>query len=433
MPKSNRAAIRDVMYRLKPYWERGDWLSPRNPYRKDSVGQIDKDSKNGGRFNHIRLAEYVTASTIVHCFDGWSYLARALEAEMAGDPDAARHLGYYAELRAAMSVLASEGIGVFNDTHILVTKPDQCIALKDVGSTHDFAWHALEAWAEFNSSNETVFKSIKPGGLPLSDWLNQFPAGSSFVAKKWLLQWGLDLSRFSKDKKARNVSSYRPTTFVSSGPRLIRATMESILQFWEICEPGPRGGFPILDRHLLRSSLFLISKSHAIDVREKIHEQGLGSALGGLSPVDKPVEGWIEFLSYKNLSERHQVLIDVNGNSEPNHLDHSKQVLARAALLLRIATGCSTDLLEETGSDFQEDLEFWQLTPLVRRRLWAESEPIPEPTDLWLDVEEASNSIARWFEQDNFSDCHYALWTERPSAASTLSTAERAFLWGVGF
>ena len=41
---------------------------------------------------------------------------------MAGDPDAARHLGYYAELRATMSILAGDGIGVFQNKHIIVTK-----------------------------------------------------------------------------------------------------------------------------------------------------------------------------------------------------------------------------------------------------------------------------------------------------------------------
>lgn len=63
----------------------------------------------------------MAASVIVHCFDGWSYLGRALEAEMAGDPQTAVHLGYYAELRAAMSVLASDEIGVFRNKHAVFT------------------------------------------------------------------------------------------------------------------------------------------------------------------------------------------------------------------------------------------------------------------------------------------------------------------------
>ena len=241
-------------------WKTGSWLGSGNPYQKDCVQRIERDTQAGRDLSHLALAEYVAASAIVHCFDGWSYLARALEAEMAGDPDAARHLGYYAELRAGMSTLASGGIGAFHQKHIVVSGPATCKMLRNFGGTHRFVWDALDLWANSDAGRNAVLGAIKPGGLPLADWLRQISSGTRSLATNWLLQWGLDLSRLAADRTARNVASYRPTAFTTPGPRPISDALEGILQFWKFCDPGASGGFPVLDCHLLRGSLRLLSE-----------------------------------------------------------------------------------------------------------------------------------------------------------------------------
>ena len=433
LPIASQSAIRGIMQRLTKHWEVGHWLSTRNPYRKNCIGQIRNDIKLKKNPAHTDLSEYVAASAIVHCFDGWSYLGRALESEMAGDPDTARHLGYYAELRAAMSVLASEGIGVFQNEHILVTGARQCAVLDRVGGTHDFVWNALVIWSELKVGAEAVFRSIRPGGLPLSDWLDQFPAGTNFVPTGWLRQWGLDLSRLTDDRTARNIASYRPTAFTSPGPRSISDTMKTILQLWQMCNPGANGGFPVLDRYLLRRSLKLVSSVQGgRSSSEELYKQNLERMLASISPRDLPANEWHKFLSYEKLADTPEIIHDANGNDNAYHPDHSKQVLARATLLLRVATGCSADLLNAAKPNIENELKFWRSSPSVRRRLWSESDLLPEAIDLWSDVDGASNSIDQWLEQHGPSASHHALWTDQASAASTLATAERAFLWGVG-
>ena len=431
LSNANRSAIREIMHRLTKHWKAGHWLSSCNPYRKDCISQIRNDIEPGKKLGHIHLSEYVGASAIVHCFDGWSYLGRSLESEMAGDPDTARHLGYYAELRAAMSVLASEGIGVFRDKHILVTGPRECAVLHGIGSTHDFVWYALKIWAESGVDADAVFRSIRPGGLPLSEWLEQFSTGHKFVAIDWLRQWGLDLSRLTDDRDARNFASYRPTAFTSPGPRSISDTMKTILQFWEMCDPGASGGFPVLDRYLLRRGLESLVQGQSRS-QKALYEKKLELMLASISPRDQPANGWRKFLSYENLTDTPEIIHDANSQDDPYHPDHSKQVLARATLLLRVATGCSADLLNAAGPNIENDLKFWRSSPSVRRRLWSESDPLPESIDLWSDVDEASNSIDQWFEQHGPSASHHALWTDQAFEVSTLATAERAFLWGVG-
>ena len=141
--KASGPAIRDAMPRLMEHWRVQSWLCNKNIYRQNVIDLINA----GGVLEHAHLSEYVAASAVVHSFDGWSYLSRALEAEMAGDPDSARHLGYYAELRAAMSMLASGGIGVFDRQHVVVRDSQECEIFKSDG-THVFAWQALEIWAD---------------------------------------------------------------------------------------------------------------------------------------------------------------------------------------------------------------------------------------------------------------------------------------------
>lgn len=431
LSRANATVVRDTMPVLKRHWKLGSWLSKSNPYRKDSIGHINQKKKQKGLLlRGSALPQYVAASAIAHCYDGWSYLGRALEAEMAGDPDTTRHLGYYAELRAAMSVLASEGIGVFHDQHIVITGKDRSNIIEQQGATHQFVWKALEWWGNSIKGNSAVLDLIRPGGVPLSEWLDQFSAGSSFFVSSWIQQWGLDLSLLATDRSARNMASYRPTGFTTPGPRSIESIIDSILQIWEVCDPGANGGFPILDSHLLRSSLDLVWKNQS-PTGGKNYEQTLLTTLNGISPTGHPLGPWDKFLSQQCLADKHPVVDSASGNVDAHHLDHSKQVLARAILLLRIATGRSAELLGEAGPDGVDALEFWTSGASVRRRLWPESSPGVSPVDLWPDVEDALESVRQWIENGG-PRCHHTLWTKRGTEASLLATVERAFLWGVG-
>ena len=422
-------AIRDAMPQLAGRWQANTWLDRNNVYRRDAIGQI----ASGVVTDHNQLAEYVAASAVAHSFDGWSYLGRALEAEMAGDPDSARHLGYYAELRAGMSVLASGGIGVFDRKHVVVRHNRQC-EIFNSDSTHAFVWRALKIWAESAAGHDAILNSVAPGNVQLSEWLNQFSIGSNFLTTSWMTQWGLDLSRLAADRTARNVASYRPTAFTTPGPRLIEDTLRGILLLWEVFAPGANGGFPVLDSHLLRSSLEMAWRGSSAARHIKSYEQQLQVVLNAVTPTSCPEGQWDEFLSFQNLGKSHGLIQDANGTVDQFDKDHSKQVLARSTLLLRISTGCSAMLLGEAGVSWRSDLEFWKSGPSVRRRLWPDAEPVASSIDLWLDVESASESIDQWLVQvteDSPASCH-GLWTEQATAAATLATAERAFLWGVG-
>ena len=427
LPSANSSAIQSAMPQLKNYWAAGSWLGSNNPFENNTVHNIKEFQENQNPSEDTHLCEYIAASVFIHSFDGWSYLGRALEAEMAGDPHTARHLSYYAELRAAMSVLASQGIGVFDRKHIVVVSSQHC---REVGrgiGTHDFVWNALEILANTPAGADVVLTSIKPAGISLSDWTNQLAIGNNFVAQ-WLHQWGFDLQRYTTDRNARNQASYRPTAFMTTGPRPISNTMHEILQFWQAFEPGAFGGFPSLDSHLLRNCL-----NHAwTAMDEDTYTNQIDLALQNLITEDSHLYGWCrKFLSHEYRSNTHEIIRAAGSTDNATHQDYSRQILARATLLLRIATGVSAKLLSDAGLNLMDDLAFWQSSASVRRRLWQEQSPPFSPADLWADISEASDSIDEWLDENGQNVGHYDLWFYHATSAAMLATTERAFLWGI--
>ena len=124
------------------------------------------------------------------------------------------------------------------------------------------------------------------------------------------------------------------------------------------------------------------------------------------------------------------MLTDASGKVEASHIYHSKQVLARATILLRLATGSVSALLKESDIDFGEELEFWWNSAGVRRRLWGVVAAPESFTDLWVNVEEALADVTDWLQSMPADGSHSGFWTAHPQAGWTLSTVERAFLWG---
>lgn len=435
--EASRNAILQGFERIQQYWQDAQWLPDENFYKKNCIERLRQDFSNG-QANGVsldQLVDYIAASTIIHCFDGWSFLGRALDAELSGDSDTARHLGYYAELRAAMSLLAGHGIGVFDNKHIVIKSDNRCYlvpknAEKRSSGTHQFSWEALQLWADSTSAVKTLFESIFPGGIPLKEWLNYYPGRANFVASHWLRQWGLDISRLSKDRDARNISSYRPTAFMSAGSNAAKVTFESICRLWELCEPRSDGGFQVMDRHLLKSSIQRAFKQKikdgSIEKNIEQYQTELRAILSRISPRDLTENQWQSFLSDLEI---HPVLSDADGDLAPSEIGHSRQVLSRALLLLRIATGSASALLKESGASDKGKLAFWWSNNSVCRRLWSPENQPDSFSDLWEDISEAKDGLLSVAQPNDVS--YHRIWNNHGALASMLSTTERVALWGL--
>ena len=96
----------------------GSWLGYRHTYNSNVVKKLGNKRDIDGP----KLGEYIACSAPLHLADGWNYLSRAFDAACRGDRSSAYHLAYYGELRATMSLLATEGIGIFNRRHIALNE-----------------------------------------------------------------------------------------------------------------------------------------------------------------------------------------------------------------------------------------------------------------------------------------------------------------------
>ena len=419
----------------------GDLLSPENRYRRHCVSRLEKcfgrPSRRlpGLRTRKEHLTEYIAASVIAHAFDGWSYFSRALAAEMSGDSDAARHLAYFAELRAAMAILARHGVGVFSDIHIVVTGPRECYPVRGQGGTHKFVWDAFDELVDHPSGQEILLFAVAPEGVPLADWLVHVHQGYKQFATTLMRRLGLDLQRLAADREARNRASYRPTTFVVQNHRSIDGIVDDVLRFWELCAPGAAGGFPVLDRHILAYSLRSLDFGWRGGASSEHYSRKLVPLLQSALriPVSPAlVEVWTDVIKAGRTAQGSELIRDAFGRVGVFHRDYAKQVLARAVLLLRIATGCSAILLNTAGPGLATALSAWSARHQVRRRLWSPSNPPQSYGDLWPPIEDAVDATRRQFGGgQNAPQDHYDLETTLARETSLLSTAERAFLWGV--
>jgi hypothetical protein len=217
------------------------WVGLQNRYANQPIKTISDEVAAGTIQSPAQLSELIAASCLLHCGDGWSYLGRAISALLRGDPHRARHLAYYAELRAATALLATEGVGVFHTEHFAITAPSNATELGTKKGTHIFAWDCLEFWSAQPRSADLFAQTIRPYGLSLESWCTPLGGASTLAphARKWFKQWGMDLLIFHDDHRVRNISSYQPDGL----PRIWSLDGHSVINFvrslWEALEPSP--------------------------------------------------------------------------------------------------------------------------------------------------------------------------------------------------
>lgn len=419
------------------------WLDQNNVYIADCIQTLVNQTSQPGQFvNDNNLSEYIAASAPLHCMDGWALVGRAFDAHIRGDVNTAIHVAYYAELRAAMSLLAAEGIGIFDDRHFVVTSSGICEPfgkVKKNGSstlrTHKITWLALEHWSTLTRSSDLFRLIIKPGGIPLGDWIDAFgvSTNSSPITARWLKAWGLDLRRLSagEDRDARNQSSYRPTFLNHGGSLTVFETSSFMRELWNMYEPSIPSRFDVLDRYLLR--LILEESSSALPQTKGLkYGDRVSKMLTILFTNISVIKGWEKFLLRNNEPGNPLLFTEAASSAKISDPRHHLQIISRAALLLRVATGACQELLK--GSSFgRTELEFWWRPLGNTRGLWDEGDEPMNFTDLWEDIDMAIQDLDNWETTNNNQNTCYSNWRrELAHQISLMGEHERIALWGLG-
>lgn len=422
---------------LSPYHRRRRWIASTNRYRANATECLRIDVANGGSPRSRDLAQYIAASAPVHCADGWSLLGRALDAHARCDPDSARHFAYYAELRATMSLLAAEGIGVFNAQHFVVDSAVRCkpVPEKPPQGTHQMAWRALHHWSGLKRAADLLGKIIRPGGRSLELWFELFSAGTNLlpVGSRLLRDWGLDLRILSKDRDARNAASYRPGAFSRLQALNAMATSAFLTEVWRQCEPAPDRPFEQLDRHFLRLSLeraFRAVTGQEASSNPRAYSDRVTSMLGGLSFSQAAEYDWLQFLTRSTEAGDPPVIAEALRRSPPEDPRHHVQVIARAIHLLRVATGACALFLKSQGID-RSRLRFWWAPLGEERGLWEPGAPPDEFHDLWADAGVAVDDLRDTVSSKSVSIALASWRRDYAGQISVLGTSERIALWGL--
>ena len=240
------------------------WLSNAHRYRNKGrrLGNNRlKDDLSSRAIHNEALSEYVGVSAPAHSLDGWSLLGRSINSLLKGDAYNAVHLAYYAELRAAISLLAAQGIGVYNQPHCVIKVDGTCElvnALDEKGrrvGSHQWTWLVFQWWAQEQRAIDLLRAVIRPNGGSLGMWVDAMnTAGFALeeLGAEWLRVWGMDIGRFFADRDARNSASYWPNTINSWEQRPTVEDCQTVADIWRLLEPSSEARFAELDNHLLR-------------------------------------------------------------------------------------------------------------------------------------------------------------------------------------
>lgn len=424
-------AATSALARVGGYIAQDRWLGAQNRYRKNVTQQLYDDCRPAGTVHARQLADYIAASIPLHAADGWSLLGRAMASHLRGDGATARHLAYYAELRAAMALMATQGVGIFQNRHFAL-HADGSARLVSKDGTHQAAWDILSEWATMPKATQLLGEVLRPANHAMIDWITAIPGGTALqpIATDWLLTFGLDLQILSADRTARNESSYRPTKLRLIRECPINDALEFIVDAWSLLEPSETTYFGSIDRHLLRSTLekaFVATEGRTPRQAARRYKTMIEAVVtANVDPADQAL--WSRFLS-RTAEPEDPKTIDLM--REGGNLDEANQhtrVIARGLLLLRIASGAARKSVLDAGLTMA-DFGFWWKPFGLDRGLWEEVPEVSELADTWADVGAALTDLETWAA--NTQPSYSGLLTDCASACTHLAGMEPVALWAL--
>jgi hypothetical protein len=399
------------------------WLTP--PHAA-SGGGLSLKWPGASRVPAEQIIDGIALSAPTHCVDGWGFVSRALSSLVAGDNHAARHMAYYAQLRAALSLLANLGVGVFNGVNVVVNsaghieRVDPASKKSDRGlGTHHIVWLALKEWANEPASAAIFLDLVKLRGISLNEILAEvWPGFASVGAAGGLIEaWGLDLRTGLDERKHRNISSYSPQALNPLNIEF-KSTLRFLDHIWRLFEPSASGSFDALDRHLLRSVLWK---------QQTLMNPRVSFSAAQYANLPTPIQMFAgaDFLTGATDPTKLELLrLAEAKTSQPSPLN----MISRALLLLRMATAFTQTSLIEAGVDRAAGaLRPWLDELGDARGFWPLSAPMEDVNDLWEDTKMALEELndVRRLSPASMNDWRAAGLKGVP----LLQEAERVVMW----
>ena len=406
-----------ILSKLTTLCTNRQWLPPSHIY----ANVVSALQGNAG-INGAPLAEYIAYSIPLHVADGWVFLARAFDAIKAGDRRSAVHMAYYAELRAAMSLLASEGVGIFRNRHVAIGHNYVTADFSGPG-THVATWKLMEAWGNDPHRSSTVLDAITVEQRTINEWFDEANVSSSvqhLVAGDWLKEWSIDLSIFFGDRNLRNEVSYQPSRIIqSTSAAAVKAqVIDPLLRAWDPLQPSSDRGGALIDQDLLALALSRARDRQNLSQLqwEQFVDQHLPAASYSLRAYLKSPQ-----------SGAHDIFTWAQDASVPPKVN---AVLSRATLLLRIANAVCALKLDQAHV-MKDDLRFWWDSLGQDCGYWTPGDEPDTFAELWTDVSNAIGDIdvilQTYGSPITMSESHQVM-----GPAVSLTQHPRALFWLLG-
>ena len=209
------------------------------------------------------LQRSIISSSFFHYFSAWDFYERAWHSALFGDFRTTVFLCYYSELRAVLSLLATQGISGLNsyrycfdnlgDLHIHYAAP-----------THKAVYEIAKEWSNNINYVENLLYSLKFENRSFTEWINASgystsPSSATSLLSGFFRDYLFDLALYRADRTARNNASY--DFFGDNGFRKgnVIDLINYNFQLVHYCEPNNSDGMYKLMFHLLRNLLYQIS------------------------------------------------------------------------------------------------------------------------------------------------------------------------------
>lgn len=173
----------------------------------------------------------LAAEQLIHLIEGWRYIASATNAMLSHAGDQALHLAYYAELRAAMSLFSWSGIRVKQCSYYYLDSQGKQKKL-DNQKTHAAVWGLWKEWVKRPDAMSLFNDGIR---LHPSVSLGDVVGSVRYVnTAATLSNWGVDLWDATRDRNARNTSSYEAKLASKSLVTMEKKYVDLVLDLWRL-------------------------------------------------------------------------------------------------------------------------------------------------------------------------------------------------------
>lgn len=446
---AKRDPVVQSLKRIKErYVPHGKLIADSNQLMSNAIGAISKHN-NANKPFQLRSNDvntYIAASSISHILDGWGYLSQAVNAHVNGNKGAAIHMAYYAELRAVMSLLASEGIGVFSNEHIGIKSETefslflqhkrrewssangQYVTKQNKLGTHVFAWEAFEKWCRSDlKPSYDLLRLFRVKGVTFSDLLPGFhPQAtqlvSSNIAKSWLKKWAFDVKKYKNDRELRNFVSYRPQSLSGfNNNQDFKQVILDTYKLLQVLSPSINDPFDYLDKLLLKAlfeELYTLPNIRSRGLLADLISDSFNSVGATFDVVTRNI-----LLSGNSIDQSHLIFSEASKNVvEP------LPVISRAALLLRVSTGASSVLMNDAGVN-KADLNFIWDNYGFNHGFWEIAKPVSDYYELWSEIETEFSDFGD--QTSHLNNSSFVVRDELNEDFNKLSQFNRACLWGI--